>query len=107
MLQAQREVARLARRARVPVPVTVSGFPWDVVRLNGPRVPGTLATPPESHRDHVGIVLVTGSRAKVLEIAARSDIIARITTADGALLCALVPGPAWPELERQLRASTR
>ena len=101
--QAQQRAARLAREA--PMPVLVSGRRWPLMRLNGPRTPGTVVIPLREQRHHLEIVLLGRSRAYVIETARRRDILARVETADGALLCAVVPGPAWAELEGQLRVT--
>jgi hypothetical protein len=42
------------------------------------------------------LVLSRGSRAEVTQVAARRDALARVTTRDGALLCTVLPGPAYP-----------
>ncbi len=101
--QAQQRAAHLAREARMPV--LVSGRRWPLMRLNDPRTPGVVVVPLREQRHHLEIVQLGRSRAYVIETALRRDILARVETADGALLCAVVPGPAWAELEGQLRVT--
>ncbi len=101
--QAQQRAANLARRARVPV--LVSGRQWRMISLNRPRTPEIVVTPFDWQRHHLEIVLLRRPRDYVIATAARGDILARVATADGALLCAVVPGPAWAELEGHLRVA--
>jgi hypothetical protein len=101
--QAQGLAARLAREASMRV--VVAGHPWPVVQLNTPRVPETMFARIEDQRHHLEIALVRGQRSDVLAIASRGDILARVMTTDGAVLCTLFPGPAWAELEGRLRVA--
>jgi hypothetical protein len=101
--QAQGHAARLAREARMRV--VVAGRPWPVVQLNTPRVPETTFARLDEQRHHLEIALVRGQRSNVIAVASRGDILARVTTADGAVLCTLFPGPAWAELEDRLRVA--
>jgi hypothetical protein len=99
--QAQVQAARLAREARMRV--VVSGQPWPLIQLNAPRLPDTDFVRLKEDRHHLEIALVQGQRRDVIAIASRNDVLARVTTADGAVLCTLFPGPAWAELEGRLR----
>jgi hypothetical protein len=47
---------------------------------------------------HRGLVIRQATRAP-----ARDDRLATVTTADGAVLCTVVPGPAFPALAERLR----
>jgi len=99
--QAQGQAAKLARETRTRV--VVAGHPSPLIQLNTPRVPDTDFAYLEEQRHHLEIVLVHGRRDDVLAVASRDDALARVTTADGAVLCALFRGPAWAELEGRLR----
>ena len=101
VFQAQRHAGDLAREAGMQV--VVSGRPWVVVNANSPRIPETTVAPLHDQQHHVEIALLRGPRKDVLAIARRPDILARVATADGAMLCAVLPGPAWPELDGRLR----
>jgi hypothetical protein len=103
--QAQQRAARLARE--VPMPVLVSGRQWRIISLNGPRTPGTVPIPDNEQRHHLEIVVLRRPRADISETGGGRPILARVSTADGALLCAVVPGPAWPELEARLRVEAQ
>ena len=99
--QAQGHAASLAREARMRV--VVAGQPWPLIQLNTPRVPDTDFANLEEQRHHLEIALVQGQRRDVIAAASREDVLARVTTADGAVLCTLFPGPSWAELEGRLR----
>jgi hypothetical protein len=70
--------------------VTVSGWPLHLIRVDAARVPGVRVTEPgEPHA--LEIRLARGRRREVMPLSRRQDIRARITTSDGALLCAVIP----------------
>ena len=100
LLQAQRQVASLARRAGMPV--VVSGHRWRQMGANAARLPQIVARRPAAASHHVEIVLHRGPRAWIEALARREDVIARVETADGARLCSVVPGPAFGELAARL-----
>ena len=78
--------------------VTVSGWPVNILHMDGTRYPRIHVTDPDARAHQFTIVLSRGSRARVRELAARRDVLARVTTRDGALLCAILPGPAYDTL---------
>ena len=101
LLQAQRQIASLARTAGMPV--VVSGHRWRQMGANAARLPQLVVRRPEGASHHVEIVLHRGPRAWIEALAARDDVIAGVETADGARLCSVVPGPAFGELAARLR----
>ena len=96
MLQALGQVDALAP-ARQPR-VTVSGWPVNILHMDAGRYPRVQVTDPEAGSHQLAVVLSRGSRAQVLELAARRDVLARVATTDGALLCAVLPGPTYETL---------
>ena len=99
--QAQRHVAAMAIRAGMPI--TVSGARWRIMMLNRGRIPQLVVTRPEAGRHHLEVVLLRGSREQVRTQSQRSDLVDRIETADGAVLCTIAPGPGYAELAARLR----
>ncbi len=82
------------RRARQEeVRLAVSGFPPHVVRDEVRRRP-SLHAARDGERSHLEVLVLRGTRETVLELASRSDVLHRVTTADGATLAIVVPGPA-------------
>jgi hypothetical protein len=73
----------------------VTGRPLHIVRGDAARYPRITVTEREAGQHAFELVLLRGSRAEVLQLAARPDALARITTRDGALLCTVLPGPAF------------
>jgi hypothetical protein len=95
VLQAlSRTAVLLPRHAR---PLRVSGWPVNILHMDASRQPALEITDPESASHQLTIVLARGRKADVIALAARSDILARVATTDGALLCAVLPGPAYAE----------
>jgi hypothetical protein len=74
-------------------PVMITGWPLHLVRANAPRYPRIQITEPDAGQHSFEVVLSRGSRAAVTALASRTDILARVATTDGALLCAVLPGP--------------
>ena len=101
LLQAQREIAELARVAGMPV--VVSGHRWRLMGANAGRIPQLAVTRPEAARHHLEILLHRGTRAQIAALRARGDVLLSVETADGARLCSVVPGPAYDELAARLR----
>jgi hypothetical protein len=73
----------------------VSGRPLHIIRADASRYPRIAVTEREAGLHAFELVLSRGSRAEVIQLAARPDVLARITTRDGALLCTVLPGPAY------------
>ncbi len=101
LLQSQQRAAAMAIRAGIPV--SVSGHRWRMMGLNAGRLPQLAVTRPEQNRHHLEIVLHRGSREQLRMMLGRGDVVDRVVTADGAVLCSTVPGPAYAALEARLR----
>jgi hypothetical protein len=96
----QEAVAWSAQTARLSGrPIAVSGNPWHIVQLDSERFPSLYFTPPHRNQHHLGIYLARGSVEGVTGLATRSDALYRVTTADGTVLCVVVPGPSFGELQ--------
>jgi hypothetical protein len=91
------DVARLSGR-----PVTISGNPWHVVELDAARFRQLAFTLPQRNQDYLTIRLNRGPIGGVIELANRSDALYRVTTPDGAVLCVVLPGPAFGQLQPHL-----
>ena len=87
------------------VPVTVSGNPEHLVELNAERFKEVAFTSPNRERHYFTIRLLKGPVDGLQELAA-APALHRVTTPDGALLCAVQAGPAYPEFE-QLQSRAR
>ncbi|HXH07464.1 MAG TPA: hypothetical protein VNI83_12860, partial [Vicinamibacterales bacterium] len=87
-------VAWAAARARDEGrPLGVSGNPWHLVQADAGRFPSLYFRLPYRGGYHLDIRLLRGPRDAVLEMARRPDVLHRVTTADGAPLCVVLPGP--------------
>ncbi len=96
-------VAWSARTAQLSGrPIAISGNPWHLIQLDSERFPSLYFTPPQRRRHHLSVYLNRGSVEGVTRLANREDALYRVRTADGAVLCVVVPGPAFAELRRQL-----
>lgn len=71
----------------------VSGYPPHVVRDEARRR-ASLEFAREGQRPDFEVLVLRGSREAVLELASRTDVRHRVTTADGATLAIVVPGGA-------------
>jgi len=88
--------ARLSGRA-----VTISGNPWHLVQLNAGRFHELAFTFP--WRPHyLDVRLNRGSAEGVRDLANREDALYRVQTPDGVVLCVVLPGPAFAELQPYL-----
>jgi hypothetical protein len=91
------DIARLSGR-----PITVSGNPWHLVQLNSERFRELSFTPREGGQHYLEIRLNRGSQEGVIELANNSQALYRVQTPDGAVLCVVLPGPAFGQLEPYL-----
>ena len=96
-------VAWSARTARLSGrPIAISGNPWHLVQLNAERFPQLVFTPPNRGKHHLTVLLNRGSVKGVTELANQKDALYRVQTPDGAVLCVVLPGPAFAELQPHL-----
>jgi hypothetical protein len=91
------DTARLSGR-----PIAISGDPWHLVQLDAERYPQLFFTAPQRRQHALEVELSRGSTESAVGLANRPDILYRVQTADGAVLCAVVPGPAFAELRAHL-----
>jgi hypothetical protein len=75
--------------------LVVSGYPPQVVRDEARRRPA-LAFAREGEGAQLDVLVLRGAREAVLELASRTDVLHRVTTADGTTLAIVVPGPRAP-----------
>jgi hypothetical protein len=93
-----------AQQARLfGMPVTVSGNPWHLVQLDAERFHELSFTYPARARHYFHVRLARGPIAGVTELAAQPAL-HQITTADGVVLCNVIPGPAYGELQALLQS---
>jgi hypothetical protein len=85
MLPALADVNRLAP----PGPVYVSGWPLIILQADIPRFSRLVLAAPDDPRDAFFVQLARGSPDMLRKLETAPDIAARISTADGALLCAV------------------
>lgn len=98
LLEAVDWSAGLARRAGQPV--VVSGNPWQLIQLDSERFKELAFTPPWRNNEHVTIRLNRGPIEGMRELANRTDALYQVKTPDGAVLCAVFPGPAFGQLRQ-------
>ena len=88
----------LARQKNVRI--VASGYPPHVVRDEARRHAGLDFARPMVERQHLDVIVLRGTRERVIELAARQDVLHRVTTADGTTLAIVVPGPGYDQLPR-------
>ena len=104
VFQAVEWSADLARSSGVPV--TISGNPEHLVQLNSERFHELYFIRPW-RRYYLNVRLARGTVAGLTELA-QQPALYQVRTPDGALLCSVIPGPAYSELEElQSRAASR
>lgn len=81
--------------------ITISGNPWHLVQLDAERF-HKLSFRPQHRPHHLSVELNRGSAQGVRDLASRDDALYRVQTPDGAVLCVVVPGPAFAELQPHL-----
>lgn len=96
MLQAVEWSVDAARSSGTPI--AISGQPDHLVQLNAERFPQLNFTSPAQNSHHLHIQLARGS-ALGLRNLARQPALHQVRTADGAVLCTVTRGPAFPELK--------
>ncbi len=98
LLEAVDWSARLARRSGQPV--VVSGNAWQIIQLDSERYKELAFTPPWRGNEHVTIRLNRGPVEGMRELVSRTDALYQVKTPDGAVLCAVFPGPAYGQLRQ-------
>jgi hypothetical protein len=78
--------------------VRVSGWPLDLIRADAKRYSNLEITERDVNAHQLDLLMVRGSRAFVSDLAARTDAVTRVSASDGALLCVVLPGPAYDTL---------
>jgi hypothetical protein len=86
----------LARSSRIPI--TISGNPAHLVQLDSERFREVLFTYPSRNRHYLEVKLARGPIASLRELVGEPAL-HQVRTPDGAVLCTVVPGPAFGELE--------
>jgi hypothetical protein len=104
VLEAVRWSAGQAERAGMAVGVTANA--WEVAVADLSRFPSLWFRHRRHGGYHLDIRLLKGPRQGVLDAAARTDILYQVTTADGAPLCIVLPGPEYPALAERLARAT-
>jgi hypothetical protein len=105
MLQAVAWSAETARQAQMPV--IVWGQPHQILTLNAARFGQLSVVPDDTDPHHLQIWLLRGTIAQLHDLAYLPDALHRVTTADGAVLCTVLPGSEFEELRRRLEAVGR
>ena len=105
VLQVVEWSAAQARRAQMPV--RVWGRPDHLVLFNAARFPALIVKPNRADPHHLQIRLLRGSVNDLVRLAANPEVVHRVTTADGTVLCVVSPGPDFEELELRLQAVSR
>jgi hypothetical protein len=105
VLQAVEWSASAARQAWMPA--IVWGQPEHLVKDDAARFPELIVVPNRTDPHHLQIRLMRGSVKELQELAGRVDVLHRVTTADGAVLCAVYPGPDFEALQRRWQAFRR
>lgn len=103
LLQGVEWVAGVARSSGTPV--VVSGRPHHVVRDDMQLFSGLTFAREEDSAHQLEVLALRGPRQDVLDLAQRPDILHAVTTADGAPLTVVVPGPRYAEVEGRLQLS--
>jgi hypothetical protein len=83
--------------------VVVSGRPHHIVRDDAQRFASLAFAREEEAAHHLEVLVLRGPRQDVLELTQRADILHAVTTADGAPLTLVVPGPRYAEVAGPLR----
>jgi hypothetical protein len=96
VLQAVDWSAELARSYGTAL--SISGNPWALVQLNADRFPELYFTYPHRNKHHLHVRLARGSVEGLREVLGQRTL-HQVRTPDGAVLCTVVPGPAFGELD--------
>jgi hypothetical protein len=84
------------------MPLTISGYPDHIVQLNSERFHEVSFVDPFRRRDYYLFVRLARGSADGLKELAAAPALYQVKTPDGAILCTVVPGRAYGELEALL-----
>jgi 4-amino-4-deoxy-L-arabinose transferase-like glycosyltransferase len=104
VLQAARWADRAAKVSGIRL--VVSGAPHHVVRDDVRRFGSLDYAREELGAHHLTVVVLRGPRQDVLDMASRADVVHAVTTADGAPLTVVIPGPRYAEVEGALQKAS-
>ena len=102
VLEAVEWSARAARLSDRPIAVSGNPSYSHLVQLDAARFPQLVFTPPNRGRHHLMVRLNRGSPDGVTALANQDDALYKVQTPDGAVLCVVLPGPAFAELRPPL-----
>jgi hypothetical protein len=105
LLQAVEWSADVARQAQMPV--RVYGRPEHLVQNNIRRFYSLALAPSKDDPHHLEVRLLRGSVEDLWLNATHPDLVHRVTTADGAVLCVVLRGPDFDDLRRRLETFGR
>jgi hypothetical protein len=105
MLQAVTWSAETARRAGVPVAISGDLLP-ELVGPDSQRFHELYVTPLVRQQHALQLQLMRGTIDDLRQLASRQDALYRVTTSDGAVLCVVLPGPAYHTLESRLAGNS-
>lgn len=91
-------VAQRAGRA-----ATISGEPWQLIQLDSERFRQLMFTLPYRNEHQLDVRLLRGPAEGVQQLATRPDALYQVRTHDGAVLCVVIPGPLFWQLQRPAR----
>jgi len=101
MFQALAWSAETARLSGTRIAMSASSDPTQLVKMQVGRFPASLYwSPPE--QSELSIRLNRGSAQSVSEVASRRDLVHTVRTPDGAVLCAVEPGPRFDQVRAQI-----
>jgi hypothetical protein len=103
LYEAMQHAAELARG--VDMQIRISGERSALMALNASRIPDVRVTSASRGLHHLEVIHLRGPKAKIVSETHRTDILYRVTMADGTPLCTVVPGPRYEELDAQLRGA--
>jgi hypothetical protein len=102
VLQAVAWADRIAREAGVPL--VISGNPIQAVEADAGRYRSLMVVARSNLVYHLDIRLMRGPSGSLSEFAHRPDLLYTVTTADGAPLCVVVPGPRYLDVADRLKS---
>lgn len=80
----------------------ISGEPWQLIQLDSERFHQLSFTLPYRNEHQLDVRLLRGPADSVQQLATRPDVLHHVRTHDGAVLCVVLPGPLFWQLQRPL-----